>query len=90
MGRCEKGGYGSEHDMFLKSINPTFLVLILKKRGANDLKYFRPISLVGSLCKWLAKVLANKLKKVLWKVLLKTQNAFIEGGGKFKCSVGGQ
>lgn len=46
--------------MFLKSINSAFLVLILKKRGANNLKYFRPISLVGSLYKWLAEVLANK------------------------------
>ncbi|RVW93827.1 putative mitochondrial protein [Vitis vinifera] len=39
----------------------------------------RPISLVGSLYKWLAKVLANKLKKVVGKVVSKAQGAFVEG-----------
>ncbi|RVW67635.1 putative ribonuclease H protein [Vitis vinifera] len=39
----------------------------------------RPISLVGSLYKWLAKVLANRLKKVVGKVVSKAQGAFVEG-----------
>ncbi|RVW28738.1 putative ribonuclease H protein [Vitis vinifera] len=39
---------------------------------------FRPISLVGSLYKWLAKVLANRLKKVVGKVVSKSQGAFVE------------
>ncbi|RVW95287.1 Transposon TX1 uncharacterized 149 kDa protein [Vitis vinifera] len=38
-----------------------------------------PISLVGSLYKWLAKVLANRLKKVVGKVISKAQGAFVEG-----------
>ena len=34
---------------------------------------------MGSLYKLLAKVLANKLKKVMGKVILESQNAFVEG-----------
>ena len=41
------------------------------KGGAEDIKDFRPISLVGSLYKWLAKVLSNRLRKVLPKVISK-------------------
>ena len=47
---------------FVKSLNSTFLVMVPKKEGANDFKDFRPISLVGSLYKLIAKVLANRLK----------------------------
>ena len=34
---------------------------------------------MGNLYKLLAKVLANKLKKVMGKVILESQNAFVEG-----------
>ena len=33
---------------------------------------------MGGLYEWLTKVLANRLKKVLAKVISKTQNAFVE------------
>ncbi|RVW92901.1 Transposon TX1 uncharacterized 149 kDa protein [Vitis vinifera] len=68
-----------ERGRFVKSLNATFLVLVLKKGGAEDLKYFRPISLVGSLYKLLAKVLANRIKKVMGKVISESQNAFVKG-----------
>ncbi|RVX16052.1 putative ribonuclease H protein [Vitis vinifera] len=48
-------------------------------KGAEALGDYRPISLVGSLYKWLAKVLANRLKKVVGKVVSKAQGAFVEG-----------
>ncbi|KAL6334230.1 hypothetical protein AAG906_007477 [Vitis piasezkii] len=47
--------------------------------GIEDLKDFRPISLVGILYKLLAKVLANRLKKVMGKIVSKSQNTFVEG-----------
>ncbi|KAJ9685117.1 hypothetical protein PVL29_017229 [Vitis rotundifolia] len=68
-----------DHSKFVKSLNAIFLVLIPKKVRAKDLRDFRPISLVGSLYKWLAKVLANRLKKVVGKVMSKAQGAFVEG-----------
>ena len=64
---------------FVRSLNSTFLVLVPKKGGAEDLRDYRPISLVGGLYKILAKVLANRLKKVVSKVVSSSQNAFVEG-----------
>ena len=68
-----------ENGKFVKSLNATFMVLIPKKTGAEALGDFRPITLVGSLYKWLTKVLANRLKKVVRKVVSKAQGAFVEG-----------
>ena len=63
---------------FAKSLNSTFIVLIPKKGGAEDLKDFRPTNLVESIYKLLAKVLANRLNLVVGKVVLAAQNAFVE------------
>jgi len=64
---------------FVKSFNATFISFIPKKPGAVDDKEFRPISLVGGVCKIVAKVLANRLKMVVEKIIYKPQNAFIKG-----------
>ena len=53
---------------FVRSLNTTFLVLVPKKVGAEDLKDYRPISLMESLYKWIAKVLSNRLKRVMGKI----------------------
>jgi hypothetical protein len=53
--------------------------LIPKIPGVVDPKDFRPISMVGSIYKIVAKILANKLKTVLEKIISKSQNAFICG-----------
>ena len=67
-----------EQSRFVKNLNATFLVLIPKKQTVEDFKDLKPISLVGSLYKILAKVLVNKIKKVLDKVISKSQNAFVQ------------
>ncbi|RVX07796.1 putative ribonuclease H protein [Vitis vinifera] len=51
----------------------------VKEEEGRRFKGFRPISLVGGLYKWLAKVLANRLKRVVGKVVSKAQNAFVQG-----------
>lgn len=56
-----------------------FLVLIPKKGGVEYLRDFRPISLLGGLHKLLTKVLTNRLKKVVGKVVSLSQNALVEG-----------
>ena len=68
-----------EQGRFVKQLNATFLVLIPKKQTVEDFKDLRPISLVGGLYKILTKVLANRIKRVLDKVISKSQNAFVEG-----------
>jgi hypothetical protein len=49
------------HNQYEKSLNATFITLIPKKTEAMEVKDFRPISLVGSVYKILAKVSANHL-----------------------------
>jgi hypothetical protein len=64
---------------FVKSINSTFISLILKIQGVKEVKDFRPISLVGGVYKIISKVLANRMRKVMDKIISKPQNAFVKG-----------
>ena len=65
---------------FERSLNASFLSLIPKKKyNALNIKDFRPISLVGSVYKLLSKVVANKLRWVLDKLILESQNSFVGG-----------
>ena len=64
---------------FKKSLNATFLALIPKKVGAVEVKDFRPISVVSGMYKILAKILANRLRLVLPKIISSSQNAFVHG-----------
>jgi hypothetical protein len=64
---------------FEKSLNATFISLIPKVIGASELKEFRPISLRGGMYKIIAKVLANRMRRDMDKVISKPQNAFVEG-----------
>jgi hypothetical protein len=64
---------------FERSLNDSFITLILKLLGAVDLKDFSSISLVGGIYKIIAKIPANEIKMVLEKIISKLQNAFIRG-----------
>ena len=55
------------------------LSLIPKKNNALNIKYFQPISLVGNVYKLLSKVLANRLRMVLDKLISESQNSFVGG-----------
>lgn len=59
--------------------NATFICLIPKKSESIKIKDFRPISLVTSLYKILAKVLSNRLREVMSDTIAGNQCAFVEG-----------
>jgi hypothetical protein len=68
-----------EKSTFAYSLNAIFVTLIPKKQNAVNIRDFRPISLIGSVYKILAKVLANRLKRVLDGLVSESQNAFVGG-----------
>ena len=68
-----------QHCKFEKSLNATFIALIPKKIDASNVRDFHPISLVGSVYKILAKVLAIRLTVVLDQLISETQNRFVGG-----------
>jgi exonuclease III len=68
-----------EFGSFQRSLNATFLTLIPKKTNAVEVRDFRPISLVSSVYKIMAKVLATRLSGVLDTIISPSQNAFIHG-----------
>lgn len=62
-----------------KGTNATFVVLIPKIDNPHGLKEHHPITLVGCLYKIIAKVLSNRLRRVLHKVVDESQSAFLSG-----------
>ena len=52
-----------DNDPFERNLNVTFLVLVPKKSGGDDLKVIKTISLIGGLYMLQAQVLTNKLKR---------------------------
>ena len=62
-----------------KGINSTFIALIPKVDNPQRLNDFRPISLVGSMYKILAKVLANRLRSMIGSVVSDSRSAFVKG-----------
>ncbi|KHN24629.1 Transposon TX1 putative 149 kDa protein, partial [Glycine soja] len=51
--------------VFSRGLNASFIALIPKVADPQELDEYKPISLIGCTYKILAKVLANKLKKVM-------------------------
>ncbi|GBG61374.1 hypothetical protein CBR_g20405 [Chara braunii] len=56
-----------------------YVVLLFKKGAKEDVRNWRPISILNALYKILAKVLANRLKEVLPSIIDSTQTGFVAG-----------
>lgn len=63
----------------VSGLNSSFIALIPKVDSPSSLSEYRPISLIGSLHKILAKVLSNRLKQMMPQIIREAQSAFLGG-----------
>jgi exonuclease III len=61
------------------STNSSFLALIPKEKGAKNFNRFRPISLCNTGYKIITKIMANRLKRILPKLIPENQGGFVRG-----------
>lgn len=61
----------------LKEVNHTFIALIPKIENPSSANHFRPISLCSTMYKIISKILVNRLKQVLGKIVHPLQGAFV-------------
>ncbi|XP_062165083.1 uncharacterized protein LOC133871673 [Alnus glutinosa] len=66
-----------DSNSLLRAQNHTFIALILKRLGASAVNHFRPISLCNIIYKIISKLLANRLKPLLSKIISPFQTAFV-------------
>nr|GEU31577.1 hypothetical protein [Tanacetum cinerariifolium] len=64
---------------FPSGCNASFITLIPKTQDAKLVKYFRLISLIGSIYKIVTKVMANRITLVISDLVSDVQSAFVAG-----------
>lgn len=62
-----------------KGINSTILALVPKKNDYMELRDYRPIACCNVIYKVVSKILANRLKKLLPRIISETQSTFFHG-----------
>jgi len=63
----------------LKQINHTFIALIPKIENPSQTHHFQPISLCSTVYKIIAKILVNRLRPLLSKIISPVQSTFVPG-----------
>lgn len=69
-------------------LNDAYMILLKKKSNPTEITDYRPISLIHSFSKLIAKCLARRLAGVLDQLVLRNQSAFIRGRSihdNFRC-----
>jgi hypothetical protein len=72
-----KSFYEGDLDMF--RLNFAAITLISKTKSANEMKSFRPISLLNCSFKNFSRLLTTRLERVCQRLVTKEQSAFIKG-----------
>jgi hypothetical protein len=60
-------------------VNSALIILLLKKPRAEEVRDFRPISLIHGIAKWVSKVISNRLGPLLPQMVGAHQSAFMHG-----------
>ncbi|GLT27528.1 hypothetical protein SLA2020_025150 [Shorea laevis] len=68
-----------DNSKLVRGINNSFIVLVPKVDNPQKIEEYRPISLIGVMYKILAKILANRIKKVVDEIIGEEQMAFLRG-----------
>jgi hypothetical protein len=66
-----------DKDIYLQSINNSFVVLIPKIHNPSCVSDFKPISLLNSSIKLITKILANMLQTIITKLIHQNQYGFL-------------
>ena len=69
--------WSQSSDQIGGEMNSTFLDLFPKEKNLSSIKSYRPISLCNSSYNILSKVISNRMKKVIPKLILQNQGGFI-------------
>lgn len=67
------------HGRIVRGANASFLTLVPKVKNPLSLSEFRPISLIGSVYRIIAKILAARLQKALPSIISQCQSGFLQG-----------
>jgi hypothetical protein len=74
-----------EGNVCLRSINSSYITLVPKTDSPSSVGDFRPISLLNSSLKLLTKLLAERLQKVILRLIHKNQYGFIKSRSIHDC-----
>lgn len=62
-----------------KGVNYTILALVPKKTDSLEMRDYRPIACCNVLYKVVSKILANRMKEFLPRIITQNQSAFVKG-----------